>query len=211
MKVYQDLKIFLSGKTKEQIIEQIDSALSTIWIRDKERENYLDEKLQDEKQYAYSTINNPDLPYARLWLATNNRGELYVSNIVPNEVGRLSMEEYNSILMSFVNVLKKDSTIAFDLTSAEKSLEDFVPKNIAEKLRIFSNNANKSSGYNHPCDFDRWLDFVISYHKCTCEPMLSLIERWLHEEAGWTWETASELTCQLEYSLDLLKKYDRVM
>jgi hypothetical protein len=210
MKVYRDLTLALSGKTKEQIIGQVDSVLPPIWIRDKEQEKYLDQRAGDEKQYAYSTIKNPDLPNARLWLATNPEGELYVSNIVPDEMGRLSMEEYNSILMSFVNVLKRDSTIVFELTDDEKSLEDTVPGDVADKLRRFSDLANKSTGYSHPCDFDRWLDFVISYHKCECEPALDLIQRWLNEEAGWTYEKAFELICQLEYSFALLEKYDRV-
>ena len=208
MKVYQDLELSLENISIEQILRKIDAVLPSSWVRDTEREDELTKKLHDVKQYAYSTVNNPDLPDARLWLANNDKGGLYVSNIVPCEVGELTMEEYNSIMMSFVGILKKDSKVIFQLTKADMSLEDFVPKDIAEKLRTFSNLANKSTGYGHPCDFGRWLDFVISFHQCKCERRLDLIERWLHEEAGWLWETASKLSCQLEYSLNILQRYD---
>jgi len=210
MKVYQDLELPLENISIEQILIKIDAALPFSWVRDTERENELAKKLHDVKQYAYSTVNNPDLPDARLWLTNNDKGGLYVSNILPCEIGTLTMEEYNSIMMSFVDVLKKESTIIFQLTKADMSLEDFVPKDIAEKLIKFSNNANKSTGYSHPCDFKRWLDFVISFHQCKCKRRLGLIERWLHEESGWLWETASKLSCQLEYSLDILQQYDEL-
>ncbi|MCK5565615.1 MAG: hypothetical protein KAJ07_10255 [Planctomycetes bacterium] len=209
MKVYQDLKLFLGDITKEQIIAKIDALLPSTWIRDTEREDQL-KLYHNEKQYIYSTVNNPDLPNARLWLASNNEGGLYVSNIVPCEVGELTMEEYNLILNSFVDVLKNDLSIKYELTKADKTLEDIMPPDVAQKLTVFSNNANKSTGYGHPCDFDRWLNFVIAFHQNKCERRTDLIERWLHEEAGWMWETASELACQIEYTVDLLERYDGI-
>ena len=30
-----------------------------------------------------------------------------------------------------------------------------------EKLKMFSEKANKSTGTTHPCDKERWLDFVL--------------------------------------------------
>lgn len=210
MKVYQNLSLPLADTTVEQVIKKIDAVLPSIWLRDTKQEDYLDGKFGDDKQYGYSTVRNPDLPDARLWLAKSYEFGLYVSNIVPCEVGKLSMEEYNTILNSFVEVLKKDPSIQFELTKPILALEEIIPKEVARKLILFSNNANKSSGYSHPCDFDRWLDFVVSLHDSRCEGRLELIERWLHENAGWRWESASELSCQMEYSLDLLKYYDRM-
>ncbi len=209
MKVYQDLKLLLDGSTKEQIIKKIDALLSSTWSRDVEREDELTKVFHGEKQHAYSTVNNSNLPNARLWLASNNKGELYVSNIIPCE-GELTYEEYNLILKAFVEILRNDSSIRYELTEAERTLEDFVPQDVAQKLKSFSNNANKSTGYGHPCDFDRWLNFVISFHQHRCERRYDLIERWLHEEAGWSWEKASKLSSQLEYTLNLLKYYDEV-
>ena len=209
MKVYQDLELPLEGTSTKNIISKIEDILPDTWVRDTKREDELNIKSGDEKQYAYSTIKNPGLPNARLWLADIGRGKLYVSNIVPNEAGKLTMDEYNSILMSFVDILKKDFSIKYELSKSDKALEDIIPEHVVQKLKIFSNNANKSTSYSHPCDFERWLDFVVSFHQCRCEKRLGLIERWLHEEAGWSWETASELSSQLEYSLDILSYYDR--
>lgn len=210
MKVYQDLKLFLKDIVKEQIIEKIDALLPGIWVRDIEQENVLTEKFHDEKQYAYSTVNNHNLPDARLWLASDDKGRLFVSNIVPIEVGQLTRDEYNAILNAFVDIIKKDDSIVYELTKSDIELEDFLPEEIALKLKRFSNLANKSTGYGHPCDFERWLDFVISFHVERCDRKYDLVERWLHEEAGWMWETASKLSSQLEYSLDVLSYYDRV-
>lgn len=210
MKVYQELELRLEDISIDNILNKIDTLLPSFWIRDSEREDELTEMNHDVKQYAYSIVNNPGFPDASLWLANNDKGGLYVSNIVPCKVGKLTIEEYNSIMISFVDVLKRDPTIHFQLTKADMSLEDFMPKDVSEKLIRFSNNANKSTGYSHPCDFDRWLDFVISLHQCKCKQRLDLVERWLHEEAGWLWETASELCSQLEYSLNILQRYDEL-
>ena len=212
MKVYQHLTLYLDDISKEVMITKIDSLLPLIWIRDKQRENELLIKFQDNKQYAYSTKENPDLPYARLWLAENEKGQLYVSNIVPDEMGKLTLEEYNSILNSFVDILKSDSSIRYELTKGDVDLEDFLPANVAKKLKTFSIAANHSTGYGHPLDFDRWLDFVTAFYinKCECDRKIGWIRRWLHEEAGWLIGTADHLASQLDYAISVLQFHDKV-
>jgi hypothetical protein len=209
MIVFQDLTIFLGNLTADKMVEKIDVLLPTLWLRDKQRETELGEKSIDRKQYCYSTEKNPNLPCARLWLAKNKEGNLYVSNIVPYEVGELTYEQYNSILLSFVEVLRKDPSIKCDLTKANITLEDFMPQDVALKLRRFSGAANKSTGYGHPCDFERWLDFVVSFYRNKCERRLEWIRRWLNEEEKWTVEKSWELSCQLDYAIDVLDYYNK--
>lgn len=210
MKVYQHLTLYLDDISKEAMITKIDSLLTAIWIRDEQRENELLIKFQDNKQYAYSTKDNPDLPYARLWLAENKKGQLYVSNIVPDEMGKLTLEEYDSILNAFVDILKNDSSIRYELTKGDVDLEDFLPADVANKLKMFSDLANHSTGYGHPSDFDRWLDFVTAFYMSKCDRKIEWIRRWLHEEAGWHIDTAVHLASQLDYAIDVLQFYDKV-
>lgn len=211
MEVFQNLEILLGSITAEEMIKKIDALLPSTWSRDKKREDELMAKFGDNRQYSYSTLNNPDLPKARLWLAENEDGNLYVSNIVPHEFGQLTKKEYNNILLSFVAVLQNDLSIKYKLSKDNVTLEDLVPQQVAQKLQQFSHAANKSTGIGHPCDRERWMEFVVFFYNNRCEEeKIYLIERWLHEEAGWTIESASELAGQLEYGLDVLKHYNKV-
>jgi len=210
MKVYQNLALHLDDISKEDMLAKIDSLLPAMWIRDRQREGELFAKCLDEEQYAYSTKDNKDLPYARLWLVENTKGQLCVSNIVPDAMGKLTLEEYNSILNAFVDILKKDSLIRYELTKGDVDLKDFLPTNVAAKLKRFSNAANRSTGYSHPCDFDRWLDFVTAFHMSKCERKIGWISRWLHEEEGWLIDAADDLVSQLDYAIDVLQFHDKV-
>ena len=93
------------------------------------------------------------------------------------------------------------------LTNDNQTIEDWVSTASAQRLRSFSGGANKSTGSSHPCDKQRWYDFVVSVHKNNDFLPASTLERWLIEEGGWGENQASELAIEYEQELGLLK-YD---
>lgn len=92
--------------------------------------------------------------------------EIKVGNIIPLEKNELSVDEYNSILMEFYNdVIKPYKEAGTDLSISQPSDDIFkqltvISKDALEKLDKFCRMANKSTGSSHPCDKERWLDFV---------------------------------------------------
>ena len=95
-----------------------------------------------------------------------------------------------------------------DATEACQNLEDWTSAEAAQKLRVFSAAANKSTGVSHPMDQRRWFDFVIAVHESRKTIGTDLLIRWLHEIEGWDEESAHELAGQYETALSLLQRYD---
>lgn len=95
-----------------------------------------------------------------------SKDELHVGNIIPKVKSELSIDEYNAILLKFYdNVIKpyKESNIKLDISQPTDDV--FNPTSIIsevalKKLKTFCNCANKSTGSSHPCDKERWFDFV---------------------------------------------------
>lgn len=95
-----------------------------------------------------------------------NKNELKVGNIIPLEKDELSVDEYNDILVKFYNdVIKPYKQINTEISISEPSDDTFDPTTVItevalKKLEAFCNGANKSTGSSHPCDRERWFDFI---------------------------------------------------
>lgn len=92
--------------------------------------------------------------------------ELMVGNIVPTEKSQLSVEEYNAVLVQFYDdVIKpyKERGTELDITQPSDDIFDptsIISNEALRKLKLFCNAANKSTGSSHPCDQERWFDFI---------------------------------------------------
>ena len=75
-------------------------------------------------------------------------------------------------------------------------------------MNTFSSNANKTTGHSHPSDLDRWCEFVCSIHRKKIKIDPDLLEEWLIENQ-WSSEVAIRLVIDFEYSINLLKYYDK--
>ena len=87
-----------------------------------------------------------------------------VTNIVPREKSSLSYDEYNEVLERCADECiipcANECGLSFKLTNENVDLENYMSKDSARKLRLFSSAANKSTGSSHPCDQERWNDFI---------------------------------------------------
>ena len=92
--------------------------------------------------------------------------ELYVTNIVPLEKSQLSVDEYNAVLRKFyadIVVPYKETHHNIEISQVTDDIFDpttVITKAALEKLERFCYAANKSTGSSHPCDQERWFDFI---------------------------------------------------
>lgn len=94
------------------------------------------------------------------------QGYIKVGNIVPLQKNQLSIEEYNTVLDLFyeeVIVPNLSKLQGLRIIGPESDIFDplkYISKEALNKLERFCNAANKSTGSSHPCDEERWFDFI---------------------------------------------------
>ena len=212
MKVFRDLEISGSASSLMKLIETIESKLENGWTRDREAEKRLEETgSRGEKWFCFSCTEKEGREAAKLWFTFKGENTLYVSNIVPVEFGKLTYDQYNTILKDFhskfIEPVGQPLGLKYILTSDVKDIEDWVSDETAKKLRRFSAAANR--GLLHPLDRERWFDFLVSAHKESSELDETTLMRWLIEHEKWSEEVASELAEEYENARALLKFYDK--
>ncbi len=215
MKVHQELRIGpLTGDQEARFISWVQEHLTTGWSRDLGREEELSRE-SGRKFYCFACQQSPDRPAAKLFLTHADRRAtswLYVSNIVPQEVRQLTIDQYNHILNEFNIRFARPATdsigVRVELSSPEQSIDDWLSPQSAKLLTAFSLLANKSTGSSHPADRERWHDFLITLHRSGENPNVGLLERWLIEEEHWPSDIALDLLCEYEFARGLLSRFD---
>ena len=164
-----------------------------------------------EDVVLFRTEASKAYPAAGLTLWEKDDG-YYVPNIVPLKPGELTYAQYNAVLEDFIKCIARPTAekLGFEITAtkAEQTLDDWISKDEAQKLRRFSHAANKSTGANHPSDERRWFDFIVAVHRSGDRLYAEQLARWLCEADGWSEDTAHKLAGDYEKSLALLKYYE---
>ncbi len=128
-------------------------------------------------------------------------------NIIPVNLKRLSLYEYNYLLNvfceAFVFKTAADYHAKVILSNAEMIVTDYVDNDVYEALKRFSECANKSTGHSHPMDEKRWFDFILLASSKERRLSVSYLRGWLVDN-GWPSDTAGELGLDYEYGLALL-------
>jgi hypothetical protein len=147
-----------------------------------------------------------------LWLTMEEPDRLEVANILSEKKDALTYDDYNTLLDSFYRhavapaVAECGATV--EISPPDVSLGDFIPQDLAEKLRRFSAAANKATGTVHPQDLQRWVDFLTEVHQRSCKLPPDMLGRWLEEEEHWPAETTWQLLEEYEFARELLSAYD---
>jgi hypothetical protein len=208
MKVFRDLEISGSSTRFDEFLTRLEGLLANGWRRDRKVER--SDEVSGIRCYAYSCEKNETRNPATLYLCAR-KTEFYVSNIVPREVQRLSMDEYNAILVefhdNFISPVAAEIGFIAKLTSDDQSIEDWISAESAGKLRSFSSLANKSTGSSHPNDEERWFDFIVSIVLNREKLDTSLLRRWLIEEGRWPEDIAINLALEFGQGVRLLQYY----
>ena len=211
MEVLRDLYLRGSPAGRSDLRRALIAAAEDPWYYDPDRSAAIGRNATDADVLAFGRKATDDLRAAGLTLWSRDDG-YYVSNIVPIDVRELGVAQYNAILTDFIERIVRPVAPRFgyqiDATEACQNLEDWTSTDAAQKLRLFSAAANKSTGTSHPLDERRWFDFVIAVHQSRKTIGTDHLIRWLHEIEGWDEESAHELAGRYETALSLLQRYD---
>lgn len=207
MKQHRDF--YITIEDLDAFICKVIETLPAEWKRNFELEGKLPD-IPSEKMYCFKRSKNDGLD-ANLWLAVRGDNQLYISNIVPTELSELKIDDYNRVLLEFVNSnlqsLIKGMGGVFELTTDTYVLEGRINTESLRCLRVFSSAANKSTGSTHSRDKKRWFDFIVAYHKSGAYLGSQDLDSFLIDD-GWSEDMADTLVSQFEYSLHLLNHYE---
>ena len=210
MKTFGELSVSLNGLSPEKFGELAEVAASNGWTRDRSK----DEEMKRTGGGAWLTFTltgHPNLPPAFLFLSADKATDkLFVRNIISPARDRLTFDEYNEILKSFAEAVlarvKAQHAIDFNLSGMDVDLSAQLPKDVYDRLRLFSVAANRKTGSSHPLDQERWMDFLIASDKATVTLDSHTLARWLVEVEGWESEQASRLAEEYEFGRELLQR-----
>lgn len=102
---------------------------------------------------------------------------------------------------------------------------DYISEKALKKLTLFCDAANKSTGSSHPCDEERWFDFICqtvddrrTFDYDTLFKFLQDEEYWGEKESGflgvigrfaWSEENAEELASEYDNYVRILQYYKK--
>lgn len=162
MKIYKELYIYGNRQALEQFQTEIHKNMGDDWVKPQP-----DDLLKD---YILIDYVGRDLEPSRIAIYYNadelKEDYIRVVNIIPLKKSQLSIEEYNKILDKFYcDIVKPYGEMHKEIVIEKPTTDEFDPlKYISvdalQKLRFFCNAANKTTGSSHPCDEERWYDFI---------------------------------------------------
>lgn len=161
MKTYRELYFKGTLKQLSEFVDQIGKYAVGDWKLEKQSVRW--------KDYLFFDYIGELVDKARVSIYVGDeiaKCELNVGNIVPLEKNELSVDEYNAVLLKFYDdVIKPYKESGTELNILQPSDDIFNPTSMIsetalKKLELFCSVANKSTGSSHPCDQERWFDFV---------------------------------------------------
>ena len=162
MHVYKELNFIGNKEIFDEMFFKIYDIFPSDWI--KPEGNHL------LNNYILADYIGNKVPHAEVSIYYGEEswrdGVIRVGNIVPLEKDQLSIDEYNEILdLFYKEIIKPYGEMNKKLRIIAPTSEQFDPlkyitEEALEKLTNFCNLANKSTGSTHPCDEQRWFDFI---------------------------------------------------
>lgn len=218
MERFQDINIFCESESDAEALLRIARRLTELqskWMIDEDemQRSLRTDYGQGRGFLCVDRLNNDRSPMAVLTLLHNPTQRVYIPNIVPRVVGKLSIAKYNEILQSFNSEILQPSLkdlnkpYRFEMTKAVIGIDDVFPAELAKRLRFFSEWANKT--LLHPYDQERWRDFLIASHQSKHEVASDVLCNLLVEELNWPDDDARELAIEYDQGLELLRAYDQ--
>jgi hypothetical protein len=211
-KVFRELTVYGDPEVLDAMIAGIERRLADGWSRDKASEQKLAGAGGQSRFFLFARCASAERPAVALAMCSEGP-RLSVVNVVPDEYGRLSWTQYNSILiefyLKFLHPAAAEVTLPIQLSSDERSLESEYGWRGVKLLKRFSGCANKCS--THPADQRRWMDFVTYlHHHPNRDYGFGLLERWLIDD-GWAVDKTRQLITECEFALHLLSAYDAAL
>lgn len=210
MKEYRDLTI--SG-TRERLIAtvaEIEKGLNDGWKRNKQIEEK--DRAQacltpDQLRFCFTCTPTTSRKGALMVLMSNPDGNLWLPNIVPDKLGRLTHDEFNYIFEEFVKKFARpaaDKTgVTIETSSGVVTIDDWFSTATAEKLRRFLALSHGDTSRRE--DYELWKAFLVSAHREDAKVHGDLLRRWLKEDAGCDEYYADKLASEYQSSQEILE------
>lgn len=213
MKRFRDLTVSGSPASLRELVSALSDCLPANWRRDAQAEKrFVQIARKDAEGFAFARAADASIPATGLLLMLDGR-RAHVPNIVPQQSGKISVDQYNSILVEFSDLLRPLLTqrpaLTMNVTDEQVGITEWVSPDAAELLRRFSVLANMSTGSSHPSDFARWASFIIRTHREGSKLYPEDLEQWLIEALDWPSVKAGELSLEYEFAIKLLDAYDQ--
>lgn len=225
MHMFKEL-IFIGDKPElDNLAKNIYNVFPKNWIKPKS-----DQML---KNYILADYIGEEAPHAEVSIyygkETWREGYVKVTNIVPLQKNQLTIDEYNQLLDLFYNDIARvyrdthDGIKVVGPSSDQFDPLDYISEDALKKLTLFCNLANKSTGASHPCDEERWFDFICQtvddgkiFDYDTLFKFLQDEEYWGKKENGflgvighfaWSEEHAGDLALEYDNYVRILQYY----
>ncbi|WP_230399232.1 hypothetical protein [Novisyntrophococcus fermenticellae] len=225
MHVYKELSFVGNKPGLDNLAKNIYTVFPVNWIKPKSN--------QMLKDYILADYVGNQAPHAEVSIYygkdTWRDGYVKVCNIVPLQKNQLTIEEYNQLLDLFYNDIAKvygqthDDIKVVGPSSGQFNPLDYISDAALKKLTLFCNATNKSTGSSHPCDEERWFDFICQtvddgrvFDYDTLFKFLQDEEYWGKKENGflgvigqfaWSEENAEELASEYDNYVRILQYY----
>lgn len=214
MKTYKNIYFTINSRI-EVVLKEIESLLKNGWWRDQEAEQDFKRisSSSDAASYYFHCDKRGERWAATIILTKEDENKYWLSHVLPIEdsPNPFSHDQFNQLADefydSFLLPLEESGSIFTLNFDGEVDLEVELGQDLYQLLSTFSKAANKSTGSCHPCDRERWFDFITAISNSEVELNAPLLERWLIEKESWSDEVASELSSEYEFGIDLLKHY----
>lgn len=135
-----------------------------------------------------------------------------VGNVIPHKksVFRIDKNEFNTIVAAFKEQVidKIVSEDKVDFPPGDYTMESLIPKSFQQIDRWVKTSGAPNDPFSHPCDLNRWFDFVIALVLNDERKYLSSgdLGQWL-EEQRWEEEIIEEAILHYEHDTELLDYY----
>lgn len=163
MHVYKELSFDGNKFELNKLAKDIYNVFPENWIKPQGNQYML-------KDYILADYVGKQAPHAEVSIYCGkdalDNGCIKVCNIVPLQKNQLTIDEYNKLLDLFYNDIakvygEKNKNIQVIGPSSDQFKPlDYISQESLKKLILFCSAANKSTGALHPCDEERWFDFI---------------------------------------------------
>jgi hypothetical protein len=209
MKDYREMTISGPQDLLVATVAEIEKSLNDGWERNRQTEEKSRPQAglsSDALCFCFTCAPNACRRGALLVLMSNRDGNLWLSNIVPNEMGRLTYDEFNYIFEEFLQKFAKSAAaktgVAIRASSGVVTLEDWFSPATANKLRRFLTLSHGSTIRTD--DRERWMEFLIAAHREGAEVHGDVLRRWLEEDARCDEDDADDLARDYQRSQEIL-------
>ncbi len=210
MKDYRELTMSGLRDLLVATVAEIEKTLSDGWSRNQQVENKIRPGARlrpDDLCFCFECGPTACRRGASLVLMRDRNGNLSLSNIVPDKLGRLTYDEFNYILEEFLQKFAKPAAaktgVAIEVTSGVVTIDDWFSKETADKLRHFLTLSHGNTIRTD--DHERWMDFLISAHRESAQVHGDVLARWLEEDARCDEVDANHLGIEYQRSQELLR------